>query len=66
MTTDIAFLRQLAEAAAEQTLPRFRADGDVTNKQQDGFDPVTEADREAERVIRGLINKNYPGHGILG
>ncbi len=66
MPTDIAFLRQLANAAAEQTLPRFRADGHVSNKQQGGFDPVTEADREAERAIRSLINESYPGHGILG
>jgi myo-inositol-1(or 4)-monophosphatase len=31
-----------------------------------GFDPVTEADREAETVIRAAIKARYPSHGILG
>ncbi len=60
------FLRRLAAAAAAETLPRFRARGVVANKIAGGFDPVTEADREAERVIRELINAEFPGHGILG
>jgi histidinol-phosphatase len=28
--------------------------------------PVTQADREAEQVIRGIIGRAYPGHGLLG
>ncbi len=60
------FLRRLAQAAAEQTLPRFRQFGDVSNKLSGGFDPVTEADREAEQAIRAMIRTEYPGHGILG
>lgn len=66
MPTDIEFLRKLAEAAAGETIPRFRANGNVANKDQSGFDPVTEADREAERAIRALINQTHPDHGILG
>ena len=42
-------------AAAAETLPRFRAQGAVANKEAGSFDPVTEADREAERAIRALI-----------
>jgi len=61
-----AFLREVAAAAAAETLPRFRQPGEVANKLAAGFDPVTEADREAERVIRALIESRYPGHGILG
>lgn len=60
------FLRRLAAAAAAETLPRFRARGAVSNKEAQGFDPVTEADREAERAIRDLIGKEFPDHGILG
>jgi myo-inositol-1(or 4)-monophosphatase len=30
------------------------------------FDPVTEADRGAERVMRAWIEANLPGHGISG
>jgi histidinol phosphatase-like enzyme (inositol monophosphatase family) len=60
------FMRQIARAAAAETLPRFRRHGDVSNKLAAGFDPVTEADREAEKAIRSLISAHYPDHGILG
>lgn len=61
------FMQQLAAAAAAQTLPRFRMAGLASdNKYATGFDPVTEADREAERAIRTLISKNFPDHGIVG
>ncbi|HEY4193069.1 MAG TPA: histidinol-phosphatase [Mesorhizobium sp.] len=60
------FMRRIAQAAAAETLPRFRRQGAVSNKEQGSFDPVTEADREAERAIRALINAEFPGHGILG
>lgn len=63
---DPAFMRSLAAAAAKETLPRFRSDGAIANKVAGGFDPVTEADREAERVIRKLIADRYPEHGIVG
>ncbi|TKT77550.1 histidinol-phosphatase [Aquamicrobium sp. LC103] len=66
MTVSVEFMRRLAAAAAEQTLPRFRQAGAVTNKLEGGFDPVTEADREAERAIRALITAEFPDHGILG
>ncbi len=66
MVTDFNFLRKLGRCAGEQTLPRFRANGSIINKQSEGFDPVTEADREAEKAIRALINEVYPDHGILG
>ncbi len=59
-------MRRLAEAAAKQTLPRFRQAGEVANKLAGGFDPVTEADREAERVIRDILRESFPDHGILG
>lgn len=59
-------MRRLAAAAAAETLPRFRTAGTIANKFAGGFDPVTEADREAERVIRDLIRAEFPGDGILG
>ncbi|MDH6233500.1 histidinol phosphatase-like enzyme (inositol monophosphatase family) [Mesorhizobium soli] len=62
----VDFMRRIAEAAAAETLPRFRQQNTVSNKEAGGFDPVTEADREAERAIRALINTEYPTHGILG
>ena len=60
------FFRRIAAAAAQETLPRFRSHGTVSNKLAAGFDPVTEADQEAERVIRELIRAEYPDHGIIG
>ncbi|MDQ6433643.1 histidinol-phosphatase [Mesorhizobium sp. LHD-90] len=66
MTVSADFLRTIARAAAKETLPRFRSQGAVSNKLAGGFDPVTEADQEAERVIRALIRSQYPDHGILG
>jgi len=62
----VEFMRRMAEAAAAETLPRFRQQNEVANKEAGGFDPVTEADREAERAIRALINAEFPNHGILG
>ncbi|MDP3896676.1 MAG: histidinol-phosphatase [Mesorhizobium sp.] len=66
MIVSAEFMRRIAAAAAAETLPRFRTAGAVSNKLAAGFDPVTEADREAERVIRTLLLAEYPDHGILG
>lgn len=66
MIVSAEFMRRLAKAAAAETLPRFRTAGTVSNKEAGGFDPVTEADREAERALRTLILSEYPDHGILG
>jgi histidinol phosphatase-like enzyme (inositol monophosphatase family) len=66
MIVTAAFMRRIAEVAAAETLPRFRRNGAIANKYTEGFDPVTEADREAEQAIRRLIRAEFPGHGILG
>ena len=66
MKIEADFMRRLAAAAAAQTLPRFRQAGTVSNKLDSGFDPVTEADREAEKAIRSLILSEFPDHGVLG
>jgi len=60
------FLRRIAAAAAAETLPRFRRQGAVANKEAAGFDPVTEADQQTELAIRALIAAEFPDHGILG
>ncbi|XWJ89439.1 inositol monophosphatase family protein [Phytobacter ursingii] len=67
---DIAFLHELADAADKQTLPRFRSQLNlhVDTKPKEGyrFDPVTDADREAECAIRAIIDTRYPDHSIMG
>lgn len=60
------FLHRLCDAAAEQTLPLFRSGLGVSNKLDEDFDPVTEADRQAEIAIRSLIEERFPDHGIVG
>ena len=51
-------------AAAREILPRFRTDLPVADKADSS--PVTEADRGAESVMRDLIKKHRPAHGIIG
>ncbi|MCB2114008.1 MAG: inositol monophosphatase family protein [Parvularculaceae bacterium] len=60
------FAGRLADAARCETLPRFRARATIYNKAGALFDPVTDADREAERSLRRMIEAVYPGHGIIG
>jgi len=58
---------ELAIAAGTLTLPYFRSGVEVDNKGLEGsFDPVTEADRAAESLIRQRIADRYPTHGIFG
>ncbi|WP_137391712.1 histidinol-phosphatase [Rhodoligotrophos defluvii] len=62
----LAFARHLGDAAAAVTLPLFRSPLVIDNKGEELFDPVTEADRDAEMAIRALIAERYPTHGIVG
>jgi histidinol phosphatase-like enzyme (inositol monophosphatase family) len=61
-----AFIGRLATASGETILPFFRTSLGVDNKGAHDFDPVTEADRAAEAVMRRLIQANFPQHGIVG
>jgi histidinol phosphatase-like enzyme (inositol monophosphatase family) len=60
----ITLAEQLADAARQQIMPRFRTGlkADVKSDRS----PVTEADRESERTMRALIKAAFPDHGILG
>jgi histidinol phosphatase-like enzyme (inositol monophosphatase family) len=62
-----AFIGRLATASGETILPFFRTSLlGIDNKSASDFDPVTEADRAAEAVMRRLIKQNFPQHGIVG
>lgn len=61
-----AFIGRLATASGETILPFFRTSLSVDNKNPKDFDPVTEADRAAEAVMRRLIKESFPQHGIVG
>ncbi|MEM9241541.1 MAG: inositol monophosphatase family protein [Pseudomonadota bacterium] len=57
----------LADAARRAILPCFRSAGLLAeNKETDAFDPVTEADRAAERAMRAILRDKRPQDGILG
>ena len=56
----------MADAAAAETLRLFRTTLHADNKAADGFDPVTEADRAAERAMRAVLAELRPDDGILG
>jgi len=61
-----ALMHRLCDAAAQETMSRFRSTLDITNKLEAGFDPVTEGDREAEKAIRAILNVEIPDDGIIG
>jgi histidinol phosphatase-like enzyme (inositol monophosphatase family) len=62
-----AFLVELNRASAAAILPLFRTDHGLQDKGgARGFDPVTLADKNAEAVIRAMIAKRFPGHGVIG
>jgi len=62
-----AFAQQLADAARGETLDRWQQGIGAEDKGGGtDFDPVTEADRQAERVMRALIERAHPDHGIAG
>jgi myo-inositol-1(or 4)-monophosphatase len=63
----LAFAHRLADAARAVIRPYFRRRMDVTDKGPQGFfDPVTDADKGAERVMRDMIANSYPADGIIG
>jgi myo-inositol-1(or 4)-monophosphatase len=58
----------LADLSGKAVLPHFRKRLRVENKATEGggFDPVTAADRAAERAISRHLAKAAPEHGIVG
>jgi len=67
MTQLLAAAHKAADAAAEVTLRYFRQSLSIDNKAGDqAFDPVTQADREAEIVIRDVLTQAFPDIGFYG
>lgn len=58
----------LADAAGKVILPYFRQQGLATENKADGagFDPVTAADRAAERAMREVLAQKRPNDAVLG
>jgi histidinol phosphatase-like enzyme (inositol monophosphatase family) len=60
-----AFMIELAGRSGDFIRPYF-ARSDLKVELKADQSPVTEADRGAEELMRGLIAKRYPDHGIIG
>lgn len=57
----------LADAARVETLAYFRGTSlELENKCGEGFDPVTAADRAAEKAMREILARHRPDDAILG
>lgn len=63
----IAFANRLADASGAVIRPLFRQPIAVEHKAGHyAFDPVTEADKGAERAIRAILDRERPDDAILG
>jgi myo-inositol-1(or 4)-monophosphatase len=61
------FVDELAQASGDAILPFFRTHLGTEDKSRGGvFDPVTEADKAAEIIMRRMIEDAFPAHGIIG
>ena len=56
---------ELAHLAGSIAASHFRRPITIENKSASAYDPVTNADRAIERVLRQAILDRYPGHGIV-
>ena len=65
MSPDLLLALELAEAADEISLGRFRATDLVVETKPDRT-PVTEADRAVEEAIRSRLAAERPDDGMLG
>jgi myo-inositol-1(or 4)-monophosphatase len=62
-----AFVDELATASGEAILPFFRTALGIEDKAgKTSFDPVTAADRAGEVIMRNMIKRYFPTHGIIG
>ncbi|MDE2820879.1 MAG: histidinol-phosphatase [Chloroflexota bacterium] len=58
------FSKELAGASGDVIMRYFRSDIAVETKSDES--PVTIADKQAEEIMREMIMKAYPAHGIIG
>jgi myo-inositol-1(or 4)-monophosphatase len=70
LNTLLDFAHALADMSARAILPHFRRAKSVENVENKAaagaFDPVTAADRAAERAVRKAVRARFPDHGLVG
>ncbi|WP_309380203.1 histidinol-phosphatase [Cerasicoccus frondis] len=65
---DIALFKEFAQQLADASALRIREvweQDDVGLEFKEDDTPVTRADREAEEIMRAMIKKKFPEHGII-
>lgn len=60
-----SFIERLALESGS-LIQRYFDSGDFGLEYKGDASPVTRADREAEEILRSLIESSYPDHGIIG
>ncbi len=60
-----AFMVELAAKSGEFIRPFFAQPGLAVEIKED-LSPVTQADRIGEKLMRAMIAKKFPGHGVIG
>ncbi|MBO4643724.1 MAG: histidinol-phosphatase [Alphaproteobacteria bacterium] len=58
------FAGLMADAAEKEILKYFRCPLDIEDKADTS--PVTQADKNSERIMRDLLKERFPDHGIVG
>lgn len=69
ISTDVlrVVVASILSNAGAATLNHFRSTLTIENKADPGsFDPVTQADKQAEMVIREGLAKKFPDHSVVG
>lgn len=65
--SDLEVAHAMADAARSAILPYFRSASLISdNKDAQGFDPVTQADRLAEQAMRSILAQHRPQDGVWG
>ncbi len=62
----LSLAHELADLSELAVLKYFRKHIVVENKSLGGFDPVTQADRAAERIIAKTLKSRFPEHRLTG
>ena len=66
MSSDLELAERAARAAGEVLMTYYGRAPEGLASKTSATDPVSDADREAERVIRELLTTERPDHGLVG
>jgi myo-inositol-1(or 4)-monophosphatase len=66
LSEDLALAERAARAAAAELLERYGGPVEGLDSKTSATDPVSDADREAERAIRELLEAERPGDALIG